>query len=72
LPTRFSAINRLPTGQVVLQATGTTGRRYILQSSPDLQTWSSLATNTANDGVLDYTDATAPVGRRYYRTLLEP
>lgn len=57
-------------GQFILQLTGQSNVAYILQSSPDLYHWTSVATNTLSGGVLDITNNIAPgTSRQFWRAL---
>jgi hypothetical protein len=46
-PAILSDATLLPDGSIQLSITGTTGARYILESSTDLSLWTPIATNTA-------------------------
>jgi hypothetical protein len=65
------AITPLDGGQFRVTVTGLVGHTIVLQSSPDLASWSPLATNTLTSSVWLYTN-TPPVAtpQRYYRALL--
>jgi len=56
-------------GQVTVQFTGGAGHVYVLQSSPDLVHWTTLATNSPVNGGMSFV---LPVARGggFYRTLL--
>lgn len=47
------------------------GQTVVLQSSPDLQTWTALATNTLTISRWDFTNTPPSIsGTRYYRGML--
>jgi L-ascorbate metabolism protein UlaG (beta-lactamase superfamily) len=58
---------RLANGEVVIQATTAASTYHRLDTSPDLQTWTPLAT-LLSPGALTHTDSAAPYfPRRFYR-----
>jgi hypothetical protein len=60
-------------GTATLRLTGVTGRAYSLQYSTDLQRWTPLATATATDGSVTFTDTPVPRATyRFYRALEAP
>lgn len=64
-------IIKLSATQYRIGITGEPGQTVVLQSSPDLQAWTALATNALPTGRWDFTN-TPPdnLGARYYRGLL--
>jgi hypothetical protein len=59
--------------QLVIGLSGSSGQTLVLQSSPDLRNWLSLATNTLTSGSWTYTnDAPHNASQQFYRTLLLP
>lgn len=64
-------IVKLNATQYRIGVNGEAGQTVVLQSSPDLQTWTALATNTFATGRWDFTN-TPPgsPGTRYYRGVL--
>ena len=62
------------TNQFVLQLIGQAGVSYVLQSSTNLLTWSSVATNAfGTNTVLSFTNpAPAAPGREFWRALWQP
>jgi hypothetical protein len=60
-------------GQFVLQLSGQNNVSYVLQSSPDLYQWTSVATNILNGGALDITNSVAPgSNQQFWRALWQP
>ena len=60
-------------GQFVLQLAGQTNVPYVLQSSPDLYHWTSVATDTLTGSVLDVTNPIAPgTGQQFWRAAWLP
>lgn len=52
---------------------GLPGQTIVIQSSPNLQDWLPMATNTLATAIWDFTDSqTNGVGSRYYRAALAP
>jgi hypothetical protein len=51
-----------------LRLAGPLGSNYVIQASSDLTNWTSISTNAAPDGTVDFTD-TAALNRpqRFYR-----
>jgi hypothetical protein len=41
--------------------------QYVVQRSPNLKNWTSIATNTTGAYLTSYTDAASPAGANYYR-----
>lgn len=58
-PSVLSALSPQP-GQVVLQVQGQSGVPYIIQSSPDLMTWTPVSTNTLAGSTLNITNLISP------------
>jgi hypothetical protein len=70
---RLGPVLLLPGGGLRLGIEGQLGRSYIIESSGDLTTWSTLAVAENSNGFLQFTDPDA--GRfdhRFYRVVLEP
>jgi hypothetical protein len=65
-------VTMLPNGHVIVTLSGVAGQTYILQGSPDLQTWVSLCTVVAAaDGTITVEDGDAPdFTVRYYKLAL--
>lgn len=60
-------------GQFVLQLTGQPDVSYILQSSPDLFDWTSVATNTLSGATINITNPIVPgAGQQFWRALRRP
>jgi hypothetical protein len=58
----------LTNGSFQLQLDGTAGSNYVIQASSDLVHWSPLATNTASNGFLYFSDTnTGAISTRFYR-----
>jgi hypothetical protein len=69
----FESISVESTGAVTLRLLALEGRSYAIQRSTDLRTWQEIATGTATDGVLTFTDpAQAGTPYRFYRAVAEP
>lgn len=67
-PPRFGPVSRAPNGAVTLVITNTPGLALTLQTSPNLTSWTTLATPTPDHSPDTYTDTTAAVGaQRFYR-----
>ena len=63
----------LAAGQLTLRLQGQPGTPYVLQSSPDLSTWTSIATNLLSGNTAILTNQLVP-GRphQFYRALWQP
>lgn len=73
LPARFTRVEWLPTSQPRLTLTGEPGVAYLLEASPNLATWTGVATVTNVTGTLTFTDATAAgQSPRFYRAVELP
>ena len=60
-PATLLAIPTVPAaGQFVFQLQGQSGVPYVLQSSPDLMTWTSVSTNTPPTGTISITNSVDP------------
>jgi len=69
---RFTSVH-FENSTALLQLSGSTGRSYVIQSSPDLKVWSTLSTNLAAGGLLQTTDtAASTVRQRFYRAFVLP
>ncbi len=55
-----------------LQITGTIGRTYQIQSSPDLNTWTTTATLLLNSSPYLWIDQNPVCGNKYYRAVMLP
>jgi hypothetical protein len=67
----FQSVQLAPDGTLELQFTGQPGRRYVLQTSPDLRVWLPIRTNAAPAGIVVVTDR--PTGRQlFYRAAQVP
>jgi hypothetical protein len=55
-----------------LQITGTVGRTYQIQTSPDLNSWSSKATILLNSSPYIWIDQNPVSGNKFYRAILLP
>ena len=63
-------IAQISPSQIRIGMTGLPGQTLILQASPNLQTWQSIATNTLSAGTWTYTNAVSPSnGREFYRAV---
>ena len=81
---RIRSITNNPTAQVVspanlqlntypgLQITGTVGRTYQIQASPDLNSWSTKATILLNSSPYLWIDENPVRGNTFYRALMLP
>jgi hypothetical protein len=59
-------------GGFKLQISAPTGSNVVIQASSDLNTWTSISTNTASSGTVTYTDTSAATRRcRFYRVGLK-
>jgi hypothetical protein len=57
-------------GQFTFELTGRQGASYELQSSPDLNTWTSWRTTSITNSSVQVSDVPAPAAdRRFYRAL---
>ena len=64
---------KLNGAQFVISVNGLSGQTIVLQSSPDLQKWLALATNTLTSSSWNYTNnAPQNVSEQFYRALLLP
>lgn len=71
-PSALSAI-RVQAGQVMLVLRGQPATPYVLQSSPDMKTWTSVSTNTLVGSSLNISIPTATNSpRQFYRAVWEP
>ena len=62
-----------PPGQFVFRLLGDTGVPYVLQSSADLATWTSVSTNTITGGGLNVTNPVLPApSSKFWRALWRP
>jgi len=60
----------LPNGQNRIQVQGLSDRQYVIQVSSDLANWTSVATNVADSGTIQWTDPQpSNQPRRFYRAL---
>ncbi len=67
-PIQFTAITRQPSGHVALTLSSALGDSFQLETSTNLITWQPLATLTATNQPLQFTDASATAeALRYYR-----
>jgi hypothetical protein len=55
-----------------LQITGTVGRTYQVQTSPDMRTWTTTATLLLNASPWLWIDQNAVSGNKYYRAVMMP
>ncbi|MGH7952644.1 MAG: hypothetical protein ACREFE_12105 [Limisphaerales bacterium] len=81
---RIRSITNNPTAQIVsaanlllgtypgLQIIGTVGRSYQIQTSPDLNSWSTKATILLNSSPYLWIDQNPVSGNKFYRALLLP
>ncbi len=65
------ALQMQPNGSVLLQAQGTPGENFTIESSADLLNWFDLGTATADtNGLMQFTDTNAPnYPARFYNTI---
>jgi hypothetical protein len=64
------AILPLPDGLNRIQVQGLSDRQYVIQASSELANWTSVATNVADNGTIQWTDPQpADQPRRFYRAL---
>ncbi|MGC3956601.1 MAG: hypothetical protein QM813_01090 [Verrucomicrobiota bacterium] len=67
-PIQFTALTRAPDGPVMLTLSSALGDSFQLETSTDLTIWQPLASLTATNQPLQFTDPSAtPDGIRYYR-----
>jgi hypothetical protein len=58
-------------GGVAIRLNGESGQTYIIQASSDLVNWTSISTNTAVNGVINFVDQDAGNdSARFYRAVL--
>ncbi len=71
LAATIDAIRTWDSSVLKLTITGRYNQSYLIQASSDLKNWTTIATKvTAANGVLTFTDSTAPqYGNRYYRAV---
>jgi hypothetical protein len=56
-----------------MQLSAPSGASVVIQVSTNLANWISVATNTALNGIVDFSDPNSPgVSRRFYRAILLP
>ena len=69
----FRSVQRISESAVLLTVAGNSGARYVIETSSDLSSWSSLVTVTNLAGTVEYTDssATGP-GNLFYRAYVAP
>ncbi len=60
-----------PGSPIILELQGQPGTRYVIQTATDLQTWTSVSTNTLVGKSLALTNTVA-TGPRYWRGLWQP
>jgi hypothetical protein len=71
-PSALSALSTQP-GQMVLQLQGQSGAPYVIQSSPDLVTWTPVSTNTLAGGTLNVTNLISPGSpQQFWRAVWQP
>jgi alpha-N-arabinofuranosidase len=71
-PSVLSALSSQP-GQLVLQLQGQSGAPYVLQSSPDLTTWTSISTNRLAGSILTITNLVSPdAPQQFWRAVWQP
>ena len=62
-----------PAGQFVFQLQGQPEVRYVIQSSPDLSTWTAQSTNTLTGSTLSFTNTIVPgTPQEYWRAVWQP
>jgi hypothetical protein len=67
-----SAGTGMALGGFKLQISAPTGSNVVIQASSDLNTWTSISTNTSSAGTVTYTDTSAAARRcRFYRAGLQ-
>src|SRR5262249_19540914 len=63
----------LPSGRFSLTVVGLAGQRFVLLGSPDLLTWTALATNTLASNSFQWIDSSAlALSARFYRARTLP
>ncbi len=74
IPPVFSNVSKSPQGNFEAQVTGQPGRNYAIEITQDFQSWTPIATNTANvHGTFDFVDRTTiNTSSRLYRARLLP
>ncbi len=71
-PSALSVLSVQP-DQVVLQLQGQPGAPYVLQSSPDLMTWTPVSTNTLSESSLNITNLVSPGSpQEFWRAVWQP
>ena len=73
VPAKLGSVLRAPNGQAQFSVTGGNQRAYLIQASTNLTTWTSISTNTAAGGLINYFDTNAtsfPI--RFYRAIIAP
>lgn len=60
----LGTVTRRPDGEVSFQLKGLANREYVLQASANLRDWTSLRTNVAAGGLLDF-NVPVEAGRPY-------
>lgn len=72
-PLRFSSFSRGLDNIFQAQVSGIAGTNYIFQASTDLTNWTSLLTNNAADGMVNFTDTNvASFSARFFRVQQQP
>lgn len=74
-PAAARLVPPVPTGTNAafsFQCQGQPGATLVIQSSTNLLTWQSVTTNTATNGIFNYTNAAAPASTRFWRALWLP
>ncbi len=72
-PARFLSITRSPEGQIQCQLAATGNHAFLIQASTNLLQWENLSTNTANAGMITFTNLPAPhSAARFYRVQTLP
>ncbi len=73
LPARLGTVLRSPNGQVQFAVTGGNQQSYLIQASTNLVDWTSIATNAAAGGLINFLDNKStnfPI--RFYRAIVAP
>ena len=72
VPPTLTNVSHLPDGSHLVRLTGEPNRRYVLEATANLQTWTPIKTNSPPDGVFEHLDMGA-IGqpRRFYRAKVE-
>ncbi len=69
---RLALVSPASAGQVVLQIQGQPDVRYVVQTSSNLTSWTSVSTNTLAGNTLNMTNA-APLGsQNFWRAIWQP